>query len=434
MAEWALVLTVGTTADPLKKAVEEAKAEAEKKNASLAVWLLYGRPLPNQHPDPFEVAAEVRQYAENLGLRVRPCEISEPEELDVCLDEMRSLLQELSGDDKVIVNYTGGTKAMSAAIVHAALTTQFAGELGLHYVGGQIRDKNGRVIREAMEIRRTAQTVTQERMRRVLELMQEHRYELAAYEAQGLPHQGRYGFLRTAAEAIHLWDSFAYEQASEKLRRLKPQANGFIDDQQLGSLAEIVRRLVAEVITPVLNTLRAFRKWEETDNRERVEPEGIQLLCADILENAYRCLKRREWTEAVLRSYRALEAAVQGSLAMLNISPWQFDVHALSPQHQQAVLSQLKYEPKELVLSSGMVVWQVVTGRVLSSEQQKWLKDLQRTRNRSMLEHGYRACDQDDAERVWEYSNSLSSWILGSDLNSSRIKVSLNFTAHPHLS
>jgi hypothetical protein len=61
MAEWALVLTVGTTADPLKKAVEEAKAEAERESASLFVLLLYGRPLPNQHPDPFQVAAEVGQ-------------------------------------------------------------------------------------------------------------------------------------------------------------------------------------------------------------------------------------------------------------------------------------------------------------------------------------------------------------------------------------
>jgi len=57
MAEWALVLTVGTTADLLKKAVEEAKGES----ASLFVLLLYGRPLPNQDRDPFQVAAEVRQ-------------------------------------------------------------------------------------------------------------------------------------------------------------------------------------------------------------------------------------------------------------------------------------------------------------------------------------------------------------------------------------
>jgi len=61
MAEWALVLTAGTTADPLKKAVEEAKAEAERESASLFVLLLYGRPLPNQDRDPFQVAAEVRQ-------------------------------------------------------------------------------------------------------------------------------------------------------------------------------------------------------------------------------------------------------------------------------------------------------------------------------------------------------------------------------------
>jgi CRISPR-associated protein (TIGR02710 family) len=424
MAEWALVLTVGTTADPLKKAVEEAKAEAEKKNASLAVWLLYGRPLPNQHPDPFEVAAEVRQYAENLGLRVRPCEISEPEELDVCLDEMRSLLQELSGDDKVIVNYTGGTKAMSAAIVHAALTTQFAGELELHYVGGAVRDKNGRVIREAMEIRRTAKTATQERMEQILELMKGHRYELAAYLAEGLPEQGRSGFLKHASKALLLWDNFAYEEAATILRGLNQQAQILVDDPKLSKLAETIRRLVSEVITHILETVKAFRKWEMGD-QVPISPEGVQLLCADILENASRRLQRREWTEAVLRSYRALEAAVQGALALSGINPWRFEPSELPKEQQQELQMSLGYTPRELTLYSGIVTLQAI-GRVqIGDEEQKWLKDVQQTRNRSILEHGYRACEQADAERILCYAEKLATLVLNSDLKQLREKARL---------
>ncbi len=421
MAEWALVLTVGTTADPLKKAVEEAKMEAEKENASLTVYLLYGRPLPNQHPDPFQVAAEVRQHAENLGLKVQTCEISEPEDLDVCLSEMRSLLQGLSGADKVIVNYTGGTKAMSAAIVHSALTTSFAGELELHYVGGSVRDKNGRVIREAMEIRRAAQTATQERMERILELMREHRYELAAYLAEGLPEQGRSWFLKSASKALLLWDNFAYEEAATILRGLNQQAQILVDDPKLGRLAETVRRLVSEVTTPILETVKAFRKWEISD-RVSISLEGVQLLCADILENASRHLQRREWTEAVLRSYRALEAAVQGALALLGVNPWRFE---LLPEQKEAIQEQLGYMPKELTLWSGIIVWQIVTDKRLDDEKQKCLKDIQQLRNRSILEHGYRACGQSDAERVFNYANEIAGWVLGSDLKPLREKVRL---------
>ncbi len=421
MAEWALVLTVGTTADPLKKAVEEAKMEAEKENASLTVWLLYGRPLPDQHPDPFQVAADVRQHAENLGLKVQPCEIPEPEDLDVCFGEMRSLLQRLSSADKVIVNYTGGTKAMSAAIVHAALTTSFAGELELHYVGGSVRDRNGRVIREAMEIRRAAQTATQERMERILELMKEHRYELAAYLAEGLPERGRSWFLKSASKALLLWDNFAYEEAATIMRGLNQQAQILVDDPKLGRLAETVRRLVSEVITHILETVKAFRKWEISD-QVSISLEGVQLLCADILENASRHLQRREWNETVLRSYRALEAAVQGALALLGINPWRFE---LLPEQKEAIQEQLGYMPKELTLWSGIIVWQIVTDKRLDDEKQKCLKDIQQLRNRSILEHGYRACGQADAERVLCYAEKLATLVLNSDLKQLREKVRL---------
>ena len=398
--------------------------EAEKENASLTVYLLYGRPLPNQHPDPFQVAAEVRQHAENLGLKVQTCEISEPEDLDVCLSEMRSLLQGLSGADKVIVNYTGGTKAMSAAIVHAALTTSFAGELELHYVGGSVRDKNGRVIREAMEIRRAAQTATQERMERILELMKEHRYELAAYLAEGLPEQGRSWFLKSASKALLLWDNFAYEEAATILRGLNQQAQILVDDPKLGRLAETVRRLVSEVITRILETVKAFRKWEIGD-QVSISLEGVQLLCADILENASRHLQRREWNEAVLRSYRALEAAVQGALALSGINPWRFELNKLSEEQQQKVRMLLGCTPKELTLYSGILTLQAVGGVQIGDGEQKWLQDVQQTRNRSILEHGYRACGQADAERVFNYANEIAGWVLGSDLKPLREKVRL---------
>ena len=424
MAEWALVLTVGTTADPLKKAVEEAKMEAEKENASLTVWLLYGRPLPDQHPDPFQVAADVRLHAENLGLKVQPCEISEPEDLDVCFGEMRSLLQRLSSADKVIVNYTGGTKAMSAAIVHAALTTSFAGELELHYVGGSVRDRNGRVIREAMEIRRAAQTATQERMERILELMKEHRYELAAYLAEGLPERGRSWFLKSASKALLLWDNFAYEEAATIMRGLNQQAQILVDDPKLGRLAETVRRLVSEVITHILEAVKAFRKWEIGD-QVSISLEGVQLLCADILENASRHLQRREWNEAVLRSYRALEAAVQGALVLSGINPWRFELNKLSEERQQKVQMLLGYTPKELTLYSGILTLQAFGGVQIGDGEQKWLQDVQQTRNRSILEHGYRACGQEDAERVFRYAERIATLALKRDLKPLREKVSL---------
>lgn len=426
MAKWALVLTVGTTAEPLKKAIKEVKTEAEKEGASLVVLLFYGRPFRDQTPDPFQIASEVYSHAKDLGISAQPCEMSQPEDLDVCLKEMTESLQDLVGFDRIIINYTGGTKAMSAAVVHAALTMPFVGDLELHYVGGTVRDKNGRVIKEAMEIRRASQTATQERMKRVLDLLSGHRYELASYIAEDLPAQGRAGFLRGVAKVFHLWDNFNYEDAQKGLWQLKQQADALANDPQLGTLAGTVQKLVTQVVNPIVETIKAFRNWEQ-GNQVSVSPEGIQLLCADILENANRRLQRREWTEAVLRSYRALEAAVQGALVLSSINPWRFDVSQsqLSEVQRQAVQEQLGFSPKELTLHSGIVIWQIVSGKQLDEEQKKKLQDIQQTRNRSMLEHGFRSCERGDAEHCLEYAKELASWILESDLTPLFKKVQL---------
>jgi len=48
---------------------------------------------------------------------------------------------------------------------------------------------------------------------------------------------------------------------------------------------------------------------------------------------------------------------------------------------------------------------------------QKWLADLQQLRNRGILEHGYRACTQDDAQRALSYAEGLAAFALGCDLN-----------------
>ena len=48
MAKWTLVLTVGTTAEPLLRAIEETKQAADRESTSLSVILVYGRPTQEQ--------------------------------------------------------------------------------------------------------------------------------------------------------------------------------------------------------------------------------------------------------------------------------------------------------------------------------------------------------------------------------------------------
>jgi len=414
----ALILSVGTTSEPLKKAVDEVAGCSD-----VRVFLLYGRPFPDQHPNPFQVAQEVLSHAEGKGIRAETREISEPEDFDKVLEVARSVLREVQGFDKVIVNYTGGTKAMSAALAHAALTSDIVGDLELHYVGGQVRDKNGRVM--VMEIRRHQRTLTHERVRQVLEAVKGHRYEIAGNLADFLPDIGKAGFVKRAAKAFLNWDGFDYEGALHELRQIAQQAKALVDDEEVGFVAKTVKNLVATA-NQIVNSVRKLRELSGGEAKEAPPSlDEIALLCADVLENAERCRLRRQFNEAVLRSYRALEVAVQGALLDKGVNPWKPNWGKVSEEAKRAVESQMGKLPTDLALWAGLLTWQVLTGEVLTGEEEKRLKDLQQTRNLSILEHGYRPCDRKDAERCICYAQSLSEKVLGRGLERFREQVRL---------
>lgn len=418
----ALFLTAGTTPEPLCEAIDKISEEA--KGEALTVFLLYGRPFKNQHPDPFSVAQKVLEHAKSKGISVRPMEIPEPEDLDICLGVIREALAQASGFDKIIINYTGGTKAMSAAAVHSALTEPIAGELEMHYVGGVVRDEHGRVLREAMKVRRAAKTATQERMNQILKELSQHRYELAAQIAQPLPDIGKSGFMKRATKAISLWDSFAYEQALHELRQLSQQALALLDDELIGALAETVRKLI-KPSTAIVKELEVLGELQQGKEAKAPSLEETALICADVLENAERCRKRGQFNEAVLRAYRALEVAVQGELLRCNINPWQPDWSKVSEEAKMTLKEELGRLPDKLALSSGISTWRLLSGKDLSEEERKCLLDLQSTRNRSVLEHGYQACDGKDADRCLTIAQMLAERILGVKLDNFRTKVRL---------
>ena len=310
---------------------------------------------------------------------------------------------------------------MSAAAVHAALTAPLAGNLELSYVGGGQRDETGRVVSEAMTIRPSTQTFTRERAEQIVKLLRDYRFEPAKNLAEVLPDSGRFGFLKRATTALSFWDNLEYDEAVPELRELNRQAKALSDDPDLGKLAQIIDRL-APIANAIFATIRVFRQWEEGETQKPNRGEDMYLLCADLIENAYRHIKRREFTEAVLRSYRALEAAVQVALVMSDRNPWRYTP---SQSEQEAVKSRFGCVPKELTLSSGMGVLEIAHNRTLNGDLRSKLLDVQQLRNQSILEHGYRACSQKEAERVLGYAETLVSWVLNVSIEPFRKRVRL---------
>jgi len=413
-----LILTVGTTADPLLKAVEEQRAE----DPELSVFVVYGRPFPNQDPNPFDVAVQVRQRAAELGVPVETREVSDPEDIDVCLHVARSVLHEAITADRVVVDFTGGTKPISAALVHAAISEPLSGQLVLEYTGGPLRDSAGRVLREAMHLRRSERTATEELLRQVLNLLHRSAYREARIFAQRLPDRGRAGFVRRAVEALYAWDEFDYEASVQSLRQLYGPARAMQDVPEVGAVAGLLCRLL-EPGNRLERLVRDLRGLQEGDGP--FPPlDATALLVADALENAARRLGEERPTDCVLRAYRAVECAVQAQLLARRINPWRPNWDELERLVLDRYLEAVdkKGLPRELALSTGLRLLETFEGPLPAPLQDR-LRDLQLHRNRSYLEHGYQRIKHADAERLLEYAEELCAHILRTDMAGLRSSV-----------
>ena len=416
----ALVITVGGTADPILKAVEEAQKEA----GHVTVFLLYGRPFSGQKPSPFDVANDAKQRCEELEVTARLFEAADPEDINASLAVTRDIFREAADADRVVVNFTGGTKVLSAAAVHAALTEPLGGGLVLDYTGGIVRDKQGRVLREAMRVVRSERTATEESLQQVLEGLRGANYREARLLTNRLPERGRAGFVKRATEALYLWDEFDYEASVQILRRLHEPAKALSDDKALSGLTELVSRLLepGNYLCSLIPGLRQAQKGEASVGSQA---QHFQLLVADALENAVRRSHEGRATDSVLRSYRAVEVAVQGSLIKKGINPWRPNWQVIQEGTMKSYLALLNatQPPRDLALSAGLALLEAM-GQGLSEEVRKRLDDVRQLRNYYYLEHGYHRLKVDDAQRLNQYAGTLCEEVLGASLAPSRASVS----------
>ncbi|MFN3286690.1 MAG: TIGR02710 family CRISPR-associated CARF protein [bacterium] len=418
----ALLLTVGTTPDPLVKAIEE------QQGSDVVVFLLYGRPFPGQDPSPFDVAQQVKSRAAELGVRAEPREVADPEDLDVCLQAARGVLREAAAADRVVVDFTGGTKPLSAALVHAALTEPIAGGLVMEYTGGAVRDPAGRVVREAMRVRQSERTATEETTRQVLDLLRRSAYREARYLASRLPDTGRSGFVRSCVEALYAWDEFDYEAARDLLVRNRPVARALGDLPELVALATLVGRLL-DPANRLVDVSRRLHQLQDGHAKDWPRPEDVALVAADTLENAARRLAEGRPTDSVLRAYRAVETAVQARLLANRINPWRPDWEALDPARRSEYELALEGRPlpPELALTTGLRLVEVLEGP-LPEDLTKFLRDIQFNRNRSYLEHGYHRVQEADARRLLGHAHDVCAHLLRTDLAVLRGRVAHRFS------
>ena len=181
----ALLVNVGTTAEPINKAIDEVTSES-----TTTIFLVYGRAIADQEIPPFSIAAAVIERVNQLKIECRTYELDKPENFERAFTFYQDLIDEVISykPDTIIVDITGGTKIMAAAMTHSVLTRQLGTEIIFEYVGGP-RNANGRV--KDMVLLRDSGIVMKENIAAVIDSIRRQEFARAIYLANSLPRHGR---------------------------------------------------------------------------------------------------------------------------------------------------------------------------------------------------------------------------------------------------
>jgi len=390
--ETVLVATVGITPEPILKAMTDAHEEG-----SLKLFLVYGRAFPGQEPTPFSISNTISKKAKELGVPVRVFELDDPENLSHASQLFQQVIAEASeiSPDRILLDFTGGTKVMAASMVHVALSQQWGTDIVFQYVGGP-RDQNGKVT--DMSIQRSPETALQELVSNIMGCLRDREYTRAMYSSAWLPKRDKFGFLKKAAHIMWHWDNFHYNEAISLIQECRGQANVLTGDAQYSLLADTIVRLnrVTERVHLAIVALEELQQGSGVEIK-RGAAEGWVYILGDTIANARRKVISSP-IDSVLRSYRAIEVATQLTLTRLKVNPWKPDWEHL-PEEQFLATAEDKNPPRQLSLWNGVKLLEVISSPLLPKQIDD-LRDIMTARNFSYLEHGYSTVSKETAQKI----------------------------------
>ncbi len=252
---------------------------------------------------------------EDPGLEIRPLPLRSAEnDADAAFahfdHELERLLASGFRADDIVVDFTRGTKAMSAALVLAATRH---GVPTLRYIAGD-RDGRGVVVPGSEEIRETSTLVVTLRRRidlaaglmragdfaAVPQLLPDPDHPLAS-----MPHVAASAdalrAMRAAARFFECWDRLDYREAQD--------CAATMDSNSLPT--------TWRMLAPGRDSVDWVRRLHSRPDQS-MDPGGfgrwLRLLCVDLLANAERRLRTGQREDALVRTYRVLELVGQARL------------------------------------------------------------------------------------------------------------------------
>lgn len=442
-----LVATVGTTKEPIEASL---KTYSENFEGDKFCLLFAGKKQETQSIDPYGIAKRLEEEF-RLYYRFKVEEISDPENLDFCLSEFRKKLgnfiqlEELdeASNVEVIFDITGGTKVMSSALTMLAAFVsadkpQY--EVKIVYQGGKRRESI--VEGEPKQFPSEIQKITY--LRNLEESLKNKDYATASEFAQLLDSERfqpdpleravcliakAYDYL-TALNFIQFrntLDEFVklFKEKSAEIRNLKDRSlykfyNAFMEEKKDHFIG----------LPKCVESLQKISKESLPKHMNQASKEGKNLICFMLALIDYK-IKKKQFADAVLFSYRVCELAVQLRLLSYEISPWSFKetVQAKGKKFFEIAEKTIGVKdpsigelPDKIAFRESLNFLhelQKYFGKTESEvsvdfdELKKEIDRLQANRNFCFLAHGFDSKDEDEALSAYETAKKLVGYIFG---------------------
>jgi CRISPR-associated protein (TIGR02710 family) len=339
-------------------------------------------------------------------------ELPDGEDLASCLDRLRQLTPEVTqwasrGQQfEVVVDFTGGTKCMSAAIGVQASRWPCI----FSYVGGLERTKEGVgvVVSGAEKVVFQANpwdAFGHQAVEDFVVLFDQHAYFAAANVAAmaktrvSLPDRKReLAVLEQLANAFDAWDRFDHKSSSATFDNVAKSAN---DLRAVLGLAK--GNQVLDSVTRLANHLSELCR--------ATPPSRHHVL--DLLANAKRRKDERRFDDAVARLYRAIEAVAQVALK---------ESHGIASTEKvpldrvpEPLRTEWASRAKDGILALGLQdAYALLTslndalGEKFRSAALNGTKSPLVARNRSILAHGFDRVSPNVVDKLWTTALSLA--------------------------
>ena len=339
-------------------------------------------------------------------------ELPDGQDLESCLDRLRHLTPVVqawlarNSNFQVVVDFTGGTKCMSAAIALHARQWRCL----YSYVGGddRTRDGVGVVVTGAEKVVLQANpwnTIGSQAIEEYTMLFDQRSFAAAVRVAdeakRGMSRPDRkrgLSALELLAKAFDAWERFDHKAAGERLRDVDKSAN---------DLRAVLGRDRAD---RVLDEIQRF--VATLDQLCATTPPSRQHVI-DLLGNASRRNDEQRHDDAVARLYRAIEAAAQTVLreshGVTSTANVPLDVipsplrHAWAPRAVDGSVMLGLQDAYKLLDALGDPIGQAFQHAGLDDPQRSPLV----ARNHSILAHGFERVSAAVFDRLWQAALTL---------------------------